>query len=73
MSVLCEPRLTKRTETKRFTFFQITFWTIAFIVSNPEVYKIAMDQISTALGDQGKNKSLKTKGFLCFLNIRQKA
>ncbi|XP_067239268.1 24-hydroxycholesterol 7-alpha-hydroxylase [Chanodichthys erythropterus] len=35
----------------------ITFWAIAFIVSNPAVYKIAMNQISTALGDQDKEKT----------------
>ncbi|XP_051501448.1 24-hydroxycholesterol 7-alpha-hydroxylase-like isoform X2 [Myxocyprinus asiaticus] len=35
----------------------ITFWAIAFILSNPVAYKIAMDQISAALIDQDKEKT----------------
>ncbi|XP_016326289.1 24-hydroxycholesterol 7-alpha-hydroxylase isoform X2 [Sinocyclocheilus anshuiensis] len=35
----------------------ITFWAIAFILANPEAYKIAMDQINAALRDQDKEKT----------------
>ncbi|CAH2245790.1 24-hydroxycholesterol 7-alpha-hydroxylase [Pelobates cultripes] len=32
----------------------ITFWTLAFIISNPVIYKYAMDEISSVFGEAGK-------------------
>ncbi|TRY88942.1 hypothetical protein DNTS_008511 [Danionella cerebrum] len=38
----------------------ITFWAVAFLLSNPASYKIAMDQINAVLGDQDKQKTTVT-------------
>ncbi|XP_055041538.1 24-hydroxycholesterol 7-alpha-hydroxylase isoform X1 [Misgurnus anguillicaudatus] len=35
----------------------VTFWAVAFILSKPEVYKMAMEQIKDAFKDQDKKKT----------------